>query len=281
MSSKIKFLFVSILSLSFLSTPLLLIPTYADEKQELPANPVCEHLKATAVTVKAKGGTGSGIVIVRGDVTYVLTAGHVVDANKTVIKEEGKPTKVEWEDVTVYQNDLDEGRIVGRVSYEAEVIRYSDAEHGEDLAILKLRKPKAFKTGITFYLGKQIPPVGTDLLHVGSLMGDFGANSVVPGFYSQHGRLVFGKIFDQLTCNAFPGSSGGAVTLKDGRYVGMVLRGASGGFILIAPVRRIKAWTDRIGMDFILDTTKKVPSEEDLKKHAIEECCTPMKKVKE
>lgn len=268
---------VGLVSSCYLFLPIL----KADEKQELPKNEVCEHLKAVAVTVQANGGTGSGIVIVRGDVVYVLTAGHVVDGNKKVIKEEGKPTKVEWEDVVVYQKDVTEGRVVGQVSYDAEVIRYSDAEHGEDLAVLKIRKPKAFATGMKFYLGKQIPPVGTELYHVGSPHGDIGANCIIPGFVSQHGRILYHKIFDILTCNAHPGSSGGAVTLKDGRYMGMVLRGSNGGFILIAPIRRIKDWTDRVGMEFLLDSTKPVPTDKDLKKHAVEECCTekPMSKV--
>ena len=59
---------------------------------------------------------------------------------------------------------------------------------------------------VTFYLDEEIPKLGTDLLHVGSLLGQMGANSMTDGIYSQHGRILksINKfVFDQTTCTAF------------------------------------------------------------------------------
>ena len=61
---------------------------------------------------------------------------------------------------------------------------------------------------------------------------------------SQVGRVLDlgsggGTVFDQTTVTAFPGSSGGGVFLTDGKYVGMLVRGAGETFNLIVPVRRM------------------------------------------
>ena len=65
------------------------------------------------------------------------------------------------------------------------------------------------------------------------------------GIISQVGR-IHGKVeFDQTTVTAFPGSSGGGVYLQDGRYVGMIVRGAGEGFNLMVPVRRMVRWAEK------------------------------------
>lgn len=237
--------------------------------EDLKENPIIEALKRAAVTVKSSGGTGSGALVVRGDYTFVLTAGHVVEDNR---KEEeagpGKKKEIRWSPITVYQKEVADGEVVGEHRLEADVIRYSNASSGQDLAVLLVRKKKAFEKGVTFYENKKIPPIGTELLHVGSPFGDFGAQSVIPGFYSAHGRTITGSTFDQITCSTFPGSSGGMVTLKsDGRYVGMVLRGAQGGFILVRPFREIKSWAIKEKAEWIVDPRAQLPKDEDLKKY--------------
>ena len=139
---------------------------------------------------------------------------------------------------------------------------------------------------MVFYLDKEIPELGTDLLHVGSLLGQFGANSMTSGIMSQHGRILKDlnkHIFDQTTCTAFPGSSGGGVFLKRGgggdtrpRYVGMLVRGAGEGFNLIVPVRRMVDYCERHKMMWALDAKVKMPTEAELKKMPIE--TTPKEK---
>ena len=102
------------------------------------------------------------------------------------------------------------------------------------------------------------------------------------GIYSQHGRVIKSlnkRIFDQTTCTAFPGSSGGGVYLKhDGnaRYVGMLVRGAGEGFNLIVPVRRMVEYCEKNKIMWALDSSVKMPSEEELSKMPIEN--TPKEK---
>ena len=78
-------------------------------------------------------------------------------------------------------------------------------------------------------------------------------------------------MFDQTTCTAFPGSSGGGVYLKsDARYVGMLVRGAGEGFNLIVPVRRMIDYCEKHKIMWALDRSIPMPSEDDLKKLPIE-----------
>ena len=78
-------------------------------------------------------------------------------------------------------------------------------------------------------------------------------------------------MFDQTTCTAFPGSSGGGVYLKsDARYVGMLVRGAGEGFNLIVPVRRMKEYCEKHKIMWALDKSVPMPTEDDLEKLPIE-----------
>ena len=58
---------------------------------------------------------------------------------------------------------------------DAEVLKYSDVDDGHDLALLRIRKFNFVKDTVTFHLGDEIPNLGDDLLHVGSLLGQMGA----------------------------------------------------------------------------------------------------------
>ena len=183
-------------------------------------------------------------------------------------------TLVEFKDPMVVKEIRQNGRTVGRLQMDAEVLKYSDADDGHDLALLRVRKLNFVTDTVTFYLDKKIPPLGEDLLHVGSLLGQMGANSMTDGIYSQHGRLIKSlnkHVFDQTTCTAFPGSSGGGVYLKsDARYVGMLVRGAGEGFNLIVPVRRMIDYCEKHKIMWALDRSIPMPSEDDLKKLPIE-----------
>ncbi len=226
-------------------------------------------LQQSAVTIHAGGSQGSGVIKTRDGVSYVLTAGHVVDSlrkvREVVDTKTGATKKViEFEDAKVVQEQLEDGRSVGRVEMNAEVLRYSDAEAGHDLALLRIRK-KNFTTASVTFAGKDLVPVGTDLLHVGSLHGQVGSNSVTSGVMSQHGRVLFGKEFDQTTCVAFPGSSGGGIYTRDGKYIAMVVRGSGEGFNLVVPMRRVLAWAEKAKIEWFFDDTKAVPDDKELK----------------
>ncbi len=242
------------------------------------ANEVAEKLQDASVTIKSEsrfggGGQGSGVLFTRqvGDdtISFVLTAAHVVEnqrKTRTAIIDGRSTTIVEFNDVAIVQEFRQDGRRVGEVKLDCKVLRYSDADQGEDLALLQVRK-KNFTTvanSVEFWDSDDIPAVGTELCHVGSLLGQFGANSYTTGVLSQIGRVfklgANGVIFDQVTTTAFPGSSGGGVFEKStGKYIGMLVRGAGEGFCFIVPHRRLHDWAEREDILWALDRSVEVP----------------------
>ena len=262
----------------------------AEKKQS-----TAEHLQNVSVTIRSEGafsaGEGSGVIFTRKDskgdlVNFVWTAGHVIDnlrLTKRILVNGTYKTIVHFRDPVIVKEIRQNGRTVGRLQMDAEVLKYSESEDDQDLALLRVRKLNFVKDSVVFYLDKDIPPLGTDLLHVGSLLGQFGANSMTSGIMSQHGRILKDlnkHIFDQTTCTAFPGSSGGGVFLKDDgntRYVGMLVRGAGEGFNLIVPVRRMIEYCEKNEIMWALDPKVEMPTEEELKKMSIEN--TPTEKA--
>jgi hypothetical protein len=250
-----------------------------------------EKLTDISVTIKTDRGQGSGTLFVRrngnDEVAYVWTAAHVVESLRKVrpvidTKTGTNKFVVEFKDAEIVQELNQDGRRIGEIKMDAEVVRYSDAEQGHDLALLRVRKKNfvpADQTA-TFFLDEPIPGQGTELFHVGSLLGQVGANSLTTGIISQNGRVLkFGAnavIFDQTTVTAFPGSSGGGVYLKgDGRYVGMLVRGAGETFNLIVPVRRMREWAKKAGVEFAMDPRVEMPSDEDFKRIPVEDSGLP------
>ena len=267
----------------------LSISSVAAEKKQTTA----EHLQNVSVTIRAESGfsagEGSGVIFTRKDkkgnlVNLVWTAGHVIDnlrSERKVLVNGTPRTLVEFKDPTIIKEIRQNGRTVGRLQMDAEVLKYSDASDGHDLALLRIRKLNFVTDSVIFYLEKdKIPALGTDLLHVGSLLGQLGANSMTDGIYSQHGRIIKDlnkHVFDQTTCTAFPGSSGGGVYLKkDARYVGMLVRGAGEGFNLIVPVRRMISYCEKHRIMWALDSKVSMPTEEELLKMPVEN--TPKEK---
>jgi len=268
----------------------LTFTSYSGEKKQS----VAEHLQNVSVTIRSEGaysaGEGSGVIFTRKDsegnlVNFVWTAAHVIDnlrSERKVLVRGMPKTLIEFKDPVIIKEIRQNGRTVGRLQMDAEVLKYSESEKGHDLALLRVRKLNFVTDSVTFYLDKKIPPLGTDLLHVGSLLGQMGANSMTDGIYSQHGRIIKSlnkHVFDQTTCTAFPGSSGGGVYLKSGensKYVGMLVRGAGEGFNLIVPVRRMVDYCEKNKIMWALDANVKMPTEKELKEMPIES--TPKEK---
>ena len=252
-----------------------------------------DHLQNVSVTIRSEGGgvagEGSGVVFTRKDakgnlVNFIWTAGHVVDnlRSERVVLVNGSPKiLVEFKEPLIIKEIRQDGRTVGRLRMDAEVLKYSDAINGHDLALLRVRKFNFVADSVVFYLDKNIPPLGTDLIHVGSLLGQLGANSMTTGIYSQHGRLIKDLnnfVFDQTTCTAFPGSSGGGIYLKhNSQYVGMLVRGAGEGFNLIVPIRRMIDYCEQNKIVWALDPKVAMPTEEEIRRMPVEN--TPREKA--
>lgn len=250
---------------------------------------VADHLQDISVTIKSEGryskSEGSGAMIIREvdgqKVTFVWTAAHVIDnlrSVRSVINEKGQPVKlVEFEDPKIVKELVEKGRRVGEMKMDARVIKYSDADDGEDLALLMVRARDYAKSGAKFKIQSSkkdddnIVPIGTRLFHVGSLLGQMGANSMTTGIISQVGRTL-GKVeYDQTTVTAFPGSSGGGVYLTDGRYMGMLVRGAGEGFNLIVPVRRMVRWAEKNDIMWAIDPSVEMPSLDEIDEIPVED----------
>jgi len=261
-----------------------------------------QHLQDVSVTVKSGVGEGSGVIVTRTipltqiqppalgkpltvKVNFVWTAAHVVDglrSVRTIIKDGQSIKVVEFKDAQIVQELVEDGRRVGEMKMEAKVIKYSDSENGEDLALLMIRKKGFIDKSVTFFKAEGKPvPIGTELYHVGSLLGQTGSNSMTRGICSQVGRVLdlgagAGVVFDQTTVTAFPGSSGGGVFLSErsgenaGQYVGMLVRGAGETFNLIVPVRRMRDYARREGILWAIDHDVQAPTLEEITELKIE-----------
>jgi S1-C subfamily serine protease len=217
-----------------------------------------------------------GTLLTAGADSYVLTCAHVCRGLRSVRQVIDQKTGsirqvVEFGDATVLKIENQDGRMVGQSEHFAEVVRYSDAEHGHDLALLKIRKKLAFQDRAVFYIDTKPISVGTPVWHVGSLLGQRGANSVTTGIISQDGRLIGNRVYTQSTATAFPGSSGGGMFLNDGRQIGILVRGFSETFTFFVPARRILEWANKNGIMFLLDNALPAPTDAELRKWPIED----------
>lgn len=255
----------------------------ADEPRAntLPAKEkVAAYLQDISVTLKSGYSQGSGVTIPKGDLTFILTAGHVVDnlrkTREVVDPRTGqKRMLIEYDTASVYTVWQQDGERVGDVNMVATVITVSDADHGDDLALLLVKKRNYNSNGAVFFKATKdqpFPAVGTELYHCGSLLGQEGNNSVINGIVSQVGRVYENHVYDQTNLNIFPGSSGGGVYIKDtGEYCGMIVRGTVGGLNLMVPMRRIQGWAERNNIQWLLDPNAPAPSAEELAKIPIED----------
>ena len=245
---------------------------------------VADYLQNISVTIRAENdyqkSEGSGVLITRDvegkKITFVWTAAHVIDSLRevrTVIVDGSTKKMVEFGDVQIIKELVEEGRRVGEIKMAATVVKFSDADDGQDLALLMVRAKDYGKDNAKFYLSHEDPiiPIGSRLFHVGSLLGQMGSNSMTSGIVSQVGRIHGKMEFDQTTVTAFPGSSGGGVYLQDGRYVGMLVRGAGENFNLMVPIRRMKKWATENDLLWAIDPTQKAPTFKEIREIAVED----------
>ncbi len=252
------------------------IPIFAEEN-------LAQHLQDVSVTIKSNRGSGSGIIITRDvqiskendtkqKVNFILTAGHVVSSLRSVrtVIVDGKETKViTFRDASLVKQLVEKGRKVGQLEMECKVLKYSDADNGEDIALLMVRKRDFVSASVNFYLSDNLVPIGTQLFHVGSLLGEAGSNSMTSGIMSQVGRVLNlgvgdGVVFDQTSVTSFPGSSGGGVFFATGdnagKYIGMLVRGSGEGFNFIVPIRRMIHWAKINNVEWVLNSDIPTPT---------------------
>jgi len=234
---------------------------------------IARYLDDCSVTIVTARGQGSGVLVRRGEWSYVITAAHVVENLRSVRKafvEGEEKSVVEFKDAQVMRNIYEGTRIVGETYINAKVIKYSDAEHGHDIAILLVRKKDYSKASMRFYRGPELE-VGQAIVGMGSLLGKPGANSLTEGILSAHGRLVNQKEYMQTDSVSFPGSSGCGYYTTNGDYIGMLQRGyQQQGFNLIAPFKRLDKWAKSINFGWIFDDSMVFPTQNQLEGMPVE-----------
>ena len=207
---------------------------------------VPEYLDKISVSVVAGSGfnkaEGSGTLFVREidgkKRSLVWTAGHVLQHTRS--EEEiivaGQPTKKNPFAIPKLLRQIKnaDGKRVGEITVDARVIRFSAADK-HDLALLLVLSDDGLKAEASaeFYpKGGKLPRIGTHLNHCGSFLGSDASNSYSEGTLRANGRILFKVDFLQSTTPAYPGSSGGIVADDDGKYIGMLVRGAGSDFNL-------------------------------------------------
>jgi hypothetical protein len=264
-------------SLVFAAILLACTPVFSDED-------VIGHLQDISATVLSDNTSGSGVCFTRKDGgdsrTFCWTAAHVIAPlrkTREVIINGATKTSVEFSDAVILNDLYENGRRVGETRFEAKVVKYSDADRGDDLALLEVRKRNflPLDCSVEFYAGT--PKIGAHLLHVGSLLGQMGSNSLTGGILSRVGRVIEdlgpdGKVFDQVQCTSMPGSSGGGVFEESsGKCIGLLVRGAGEGFGLVVPVRRMREWAKDAKVEWAMDRKVAMPSDKEMAKMAIED----------
>ena len=264
----------------------LIIPQIANG-----AEPVGPSLQRVSVNVLAStgygGAQGSGTVFlseVDGKPgAFIITAHHVVENLRevtTVIDSDGTTKKsIRYRDAQVIQEQVQFGRTVGEVKYDARIINVAPRR---DIALLRVRKGDFTTFGADFYLGDSIPVAGTEIFHSGAPGGKEtgGTCTLTGGIVSRIGVRIPGfgggsehGIFDQTDAAALGGSSGGLIALKsNGQWIGMITLGLGGGdsFHWFVPARSVRAWAEEINVMWLLDPSEERPTEEDIKAIVLE-----------
>lgn len=227
-----------------------------------------DYLNKISITVRAESdfsrSEGSGSLFVR-DVDgvqkiFVWTAGHVVADLKREesVLIEGKTIKIITFSNPKLLRELrnKDGRRTGEIVVDAKVIRYSPANK-HDLALLLVLSEDFKAEASVEFLPKGAPliKIGTHLWHCGSLLGASGGghNSITDGVLSARGRVLFNEPFDQQTCPAYPGSSGGIIATDSGKLASILVRGAGSDFNLSIPCSRLWAWSEKNGVEWAMN----------------------------
>lgn len=238
------------------------------------ADPIPEYLASISVTIDTPTSCGSGIAFSRKDaqgkdVTFIWTVGHITSFHheldpilSLVIPSITNGFHVYYTNLIAYQEISINGKTVQRTNVNVTVIKSSPSETGQDLAVLWV-EGKFFNTNtVVFDLSGRIPKLGEPLYGVSSPFGEDRCFST--GVYSGVGREIDDLVFDQSTLIVFPGSSGGGVFTPDGKCVGLNVIMKAQGMNYFVPIRRMQEWARKEGIEWALDPSIPMPSEQEL-----------------
>ncbi len=224
-------------------------------------SPISTNMNA-CVLIGAEGASGSGVVFRNGERVFIWTCQHVIASNiHHSVKIDMQKKKLDYDRFTtrvhikskIFNADLAES---GYINIWADVLRFS-AE--DDLAVLEVLEPRVFKQSVEFPRNKKfIPGIGTQVFHIGSMLGWHGFNGCSDGIMGLPGIDIdeSGKVYDKVQCSFHFGSSGGGVfEATSGQCIGLVARSndrtaMTQGYII--PYRRMVEFAQRLDCTWAL-----------------------------
>lgn len=236
---------------------------------------VIEHLENISVKIKVNDGSGSGTIFTRkdstgtNDITFIWTCAHlfshVEDVFSMMFFGQFTTNTPIIDHAIIIQNLFNkDGAVCGSTNRLAKVIKYSDGETGQDLALLQLDGRFFNKDTVIFNLTGKPARIGTPLLTVASPRGK--TQSFSRGDISMvGGSSLKGNVLDQTTCVVYPGSSGSGIFTTDGKYVGMVTIMEEPNINFMIPIRRIQEWAKKEHIEWAIDPGVSMPTEKELK----------------
>lgn len=232
--------------------------------------PIHSYLPSS-VSIYAKGSegasTGSGVVFINNNKTFVWTCKHVIDTAITQelnidIAKQTTEYKFELGKVQaitkLHNENMDEA---GYIYVHAKIIRFSTQD---DLALLELSHNGIFKETVRFPTNpKYTPQIGFKVYHVGSMGGLSGHHAMAEGHQGQQGVQLQDCKMDRIALNIQQGSSGGGVfEYWSGRCIGLAARSMddkSFNQCYIIPWRHMHAFASRLDCHWALNSNISVP----------------------
>lgn len=253
-------------------------------------DPMIERLQNLSVQVVSEGASGSGVIFhrdipIKGEnktkrVYFVWTNAHVVAGSRHILEKENGDKTIHFNYPRIKRCIFENGIITGCKYYKTKIIAYSDYTTGHDLAILMILDEDFKCEESVEFDYKDIPKAGQYIWHIGSFLGDAGSGSFSDGCISQIGRILMnnpfiGTFFDQVSCTAFPGSSGGGVFRGDGenkgKCIGLLSRQRAETFNYIIPARRMFLFCEDNHLMWTIDKNSTMPYLNDFNKILLDE----------
>ena len=196
---------------------------------------VSEQSCANTVAIFDGRGHGSGVLVTRGDNTFIWTVAHVADHFRN---EDGS-----FRDVDIRQGDK-----LGK----ARVIRCGDSYVANDLALLQVTEGD-FEGTAHFYQAFNETKLGQEIVHCGNPFDlELNGNLLFYGHISHIGRefslpfIPVPRELDQCDIIAYPGCSGGGIfDAKTGGILGFMSLGGDPGLSAMVPARAVYAWAKK------------------------------------
>ena len=222
---------------------------------ESPALPIVRKISDSTVDILDNKNAGTGTILKKTkQYTYILTCAHIIANRKrkhTPIFDFKALGGYNISPNTSFFESIIKPILVKQTKWVNGMpyIHSSSADiffldRTNDICLLRVRG-KIYGAEITPYSRGPVVPIGTEVYHVGNLLGSLNY-SVTSGIISHNSRGLFGERI-QAGITVTLGSSGGGIFVKNtGEYVGMVSAKAkySDGIAIIIPIKKILKWLE-------------------------------------